>query len=1020
VRHWRYGAWLTGILVAGGVLSPPFWSGVRLTALSLLALVFLVVVRELTRLAVGSALGLRAAMIEIGEGPAVARFHTGRLLWIICLKPIVSETIWEPPPADRPLRARLALLAATRPAMTAAILLLLRAARVPLGWSAQGATPVAHALVMMAENLLLIGLIPFTIRGQSMVPFESDGMKLVRLLSRRDGGPPQDLARFYFASVREALHAGDAARAVALCAEGLAKYGPPWTDVLRAYEAVALARGGDHVAAMARAEAQLARDLEPVARAVALNDWSWYAFLQRDDRKLRLADRRSADAMVLKPDSPAVSGTRGAVLLWQGRVAEAAPLIERSSIGAYTPQGRDTNLCLLAMAQAARGDLDRAQASLRAVRRPEQTERLFPEAKRAVQAAAGAEIVLPAARGRRSMAFVRASGRDLIELRGAGAARRLAADDIRRVTIGTTVRGRSQLVFQTDRGAWRLPLAAADLAWARMLLARVHASAVEPPVTVEAAEAAESLETQERAYQESVRPASVSSPRGVLFLASLVAFAAAALVSSSWQWMGALLPILFVHELGHWLAMRAFGHRDAGIAFIPLVGAATTTRTPFRKRWQEVVMLLAGPIPGIVAGIALLVVPATRHLPRLQMVAITAISINALNLLPLHPLDGGRILHLLVTAGRPRLDLAFKTVAAALFAVGGLKAHDPLLGTLGLFGLLFWPQALRAAKLEERIRATPGFDPRLPPNQRRAYVFRVLAREPALKAKSWASTVAGLEGPLAYQKVPVWQIAVGTLSVVVLLGGVFAAGGWWIAHRLAGRRAQIVACPAVDRSRVVSCTDPGAWASLRWDVPGRVPAPAAKPGDDDDDAPALAGFVECAAPDAAAARNLRVELRRILAARRYCAAFPWELPGGAPDATQARARATLQDLDDFWYGGDAAVWEHRIAREKLLPSFDPETARLLRELAITKPEASGHLYAALVARLGAVPGGRCDVTLWNVRGAREDPTDVTVAFAATFNDARELAPLGALLCRAGCRVSVLPAAPEDERIMSCR
>jgi Zn-dependent protease len=1014
VRRWRYGAWLGGILAAGGVLSPPFWSGVGLTALSLLALVFLVVARELARLAVGSALGLRAAMVEIGEGPVVVRFHTGRLLWLICLRPIAGETIWEPPPADRPLRARLALLAATRPAMTVAILLLLRAAHVPLGWSAQGATPVAHALVMMAENLLLIGLIPFAIRGQSIIPFESDGMKLVRLVSGRDKGQPQDLARFYFASVREALNAGDLARAGALCREGLAKHGPPWSDVLRAFEAVVLARGGDHSAAMARAEAQLARDLEPVARAVALNDWSWYAFLQRDDRKLRLADRRSADAFVLKPDLAATAGTRGAVLLWQGRVVEAMPLLERACTGAYSAQARDTNLCLLAMAQAARGDLARAQASLRAIRRPEQTERLFPEAKRAVEAAAGPEVAIAAARGRRSIAFVRGA----VELREAATSRRLAADDIRRVTIGTTARGRSQLALQTDRGSWRLPLAAAELAWARMLLARVHASAVEPPVTVEAAEAAESLETQERAYQESVRPASVSSPRGVLFVASLVAFAAAALASTSWQWMGALLPILFIHELGHWAAMRAFGHRDAAIAFIPLFGAATTTRTPFRKRWQELVMLLAGPLPGMVAGVVLVALPGTRHLPRLQVVAAMAIGINALNLLPLHPLDGGRILHLLVTAGRPRLDLAFKTVAAGLFAAGGLKLHDPLLGTMGLFGLLFWPQALRAARLEERVRATPGFDPRLPPDQRRAYVFRVLAREPSRKANSWSSTVAGLEGALAYRKVPGWQIAIGTLSAAVLLGGMLAGGRAWIASRRAARWAKMEACPAVDRSRVVACAGPDAWASLRWALPGKVAAPAATADDDDDDSTALAGFVECAASDAAAAQNLRLELRRMLVARRYCAAYPWELPGGAPDAAQARARATLQDLEAVRFIRDDAVWERWVVRESSSPWFDPETARLLRELTSTRPEASRPVRQAITARLGPAPGGKCDtVTLWNVRG---NPTDATVTFAVTFDEATQLAPLGAFLCRAGCRVSVLPAAPEDERLFSCR
>ena len=38
--------------------------------------------------------------------------------------------------------------------------------------------------------------------------------------------------------------------------------------------------------------------------------------------------------------------------------------------------------------------------------------------------------------------------------------------------------------------------------------------------------------------------------------------------------------------------MRLFGHKDATIAFIPFLGAATTTSKPFARRWQEVAMLL--------------------------------------------------------------------------------------------------------------------------------------------------------------------------------------------------------------------------------------------------------------------------------------------------------------------------------------------------------------------------------------------------------------------------------------------
>lgn len=663
MSRWKAWGWLLGLLLMGGLAGSPFWSGVRGTGLTIVAFIALTAARELGRLALGCAIGLRPAVVELGEAGPWVRFRTGRLLWIIHRTPVGSSTAWEPPATG--VRARAAALALARPAVTAAVLLAAHAAGVPLGWSSAAGGSIGHAVVMAAELLLTVGLLPFSIAGQSIVPFESDGLKLVNLLLGR-GDPAAAFGPSYYAMAREALMEGAPARALDICRQAESRLGAPWLDVMRSLEALARARSGDYAAAMAQREAALGGDLQPVARAVALNDWSWYAFLEQDDRKRRLADRRSAQAVVLKPDLASLLGTRGAVLLWQGRLAEAVPLLERATAGAQTRRGRDIDRCLLAMASAGAGEVARARRLLAAVSKADDTEGVYAAVHRLVDLASQDSIRIAADRGRRALVIL-AHG---LELHDGRRVHTLAAGDIRRVDVGLTARGRAQLALVTDRGRWRLPLAPSELTWARLVLSRLGVADLRPEPTVAAAEGTESLETQERAYQERARgmAGAVSTPHGVLLLASMVAFAASTLLwSSSWQWVGMLLPILFVHELGHWLAMRAFGHHDAKIAFIPLLGAATTTRLPFQKRWQEIVMLLAGPVPGALVGVVLLLLPVTRHLPRVQLLAITAVTINVLNLLPLHPLDGGRILHALVTAGRPRLDLAFMTVAAQSF-----------------------------------------------------------------------------------------------------------------------------------------------------------------------------------------------------------------------------------------------------------------------------------------------------------------------------------------------------------------
>jgi len=1007
VSRWKGWAWLLALLAMGGLSSPPFWSGVRGTGLTIVAFIVLTAARELGRLALGCALGLRPAVLELGEAMPWVRFRTGRLLWIIHRAPLGSSTAWEPPAAGVALRARVAALALARPAVTGAVLLAAHAAGVPLGWSSGTGGQLGHALAMAAEILLIVGLLPFSIAGQSIVPFESDGLKLVNLLSGR-GDPAAAFGQSYYAIAREALMDNAPARALDVCRQAESRLGAPWLDVMRSLEALARARSGDYAAAMAQREAALRGELQPVARAAALNDWSWYAFLERDDRKRRLADRRSAQAVVLKPDLASLLGTRGAVLLWQGRLAEAAPLLERATAGAQTRRARDINQSLVALASACAGDVARARRQLAAVSKPDDTEGVYGEAQRLVDLASQDRIRIAAHRGRRALVILPHG----LELHDGRRVHMLAAGDIRRVEVGLTARGRAQLGIGSDRGNWRLPLAASELTWVRLALSRLGMADLRPEPTVAAAEGTESLETQERAYQERARSmaGAVSTPHGVLLLSSMVAFAASTLLwSSSWQWVGMLLPILFVHELGHWVAMRAFGHHDAKIAFIPLMGAATTTRIPFQKRWQEIVMLLAGPLPGAVAGLVLLSLPVTRHMPRVQLLAITALTINVLNLLPLHPLDGGRILHALVTAGRPRLDLAFKTVAELLFLSGGIGLHDPVLMGLGVLGILVWPHARRLSVLERRIRGTPGFDPRLPPRERRAYIFRALAHEAKVPGKDWAATVTSLEGPLAYQPLPGWKIALGGLVTLVVLFAGLAGAAHWMA-RVRGSRRMLPACPQRTAGRVLSCADPAQLASVDWDR-GGAREPAVEPGDEPR---FLHGFVWCSAGPDGRRPGLGLDLEMLSVAGEYCGAYPWELPGGRFTPEQERARRTLWDLHRLVALDREALWNVALERARRTPWFDATTAELLHRLAGSDPPSG--TARALTARLGAAPKGRCgELALDNVRHPEGD-----LMFSVSLKQPADFAPLAAFLCQAGCTLSVLPADASDERLDVCR
>jgi tetratricopeptide (TPR) repeat protein len=94
----------------------------------------------------------------------------------------------------------------------------------------------------------------------------------------------------------------------------------------------------------------------PAARARLLNTWAWECY-ERDDRSLLgEADDASREALELIPDDASLLDTRGHVLVWAGRHAEARALLLRAFELASTPEGRAYVACGLSLASASAGD----------------------------------------------------------------------------------------------------------------------------------------------------------------------------------------------------------------------------------------------------------------------------------------------------------------------------------------------------------------------------------------------------------------------------------------------------------------------------------------------------------------------------------------------------------------------------------------------------------------------------------------------------------------------------------------
>src|SRR5262249_12332862 len=77
--------------------------------------------------------------------------------------------------------------------------------------------------------------------------------------------------------------------------------------------------------------------------------------------------------------------------------------------------------------------------------------------------------------------------------------------------------------------------------------------------------------------------------------------------AGNWEYAVILIGGIIIHEAGHALAMLTFGYRDIRILFIPLLGAVATGTAREIATWKQAVVLLAGPLPGLIAAIGFLV-----------------------------------------------------------------------------------------------------------------------------------------------------------------------------------------------------------------------------------------------------------------------------------------------------------------------------------------------------------------------------------------------------------------------------
>jgi len=171
---------------------------------------------------------------------------------------------------------------------------------------------------------------------------------------------------------------------------------------------------------------------------------------------------------------------------------------------------------------------------------------------------------------------------------------------------------------------------------------------------------------------------------GLTFL-SIVAFIGFFLLffSNRLDYVIALVLALLVHEFGHFLMMKRYHYENVRLMFIPLLGAVVSGSKDRYSQKESIWVVLFGPLPGILLGTLGLFMGPYLHNDFLMAFSIILLTLNAINLLPLDPLDGGQLVKILVMKQRDWYLMIFALVSSLLLIGLGIYLDDWLISGFG-------------------------------------------------------------------------------------------------------------------------------------------------------------------------------------------------------------------------------------------------------------------------------------------------------------------------------------------------
>ena len=165
-----------------------------------------------------------------------------------------------------------------------------------------------------------------------------------------------------------------------------------------------------------------------------------------------------------------------------------------------------------------------------------------------------------------------------------------------------------------------------------------------------------------------------------------------------WPYAAGFVGLIFVHEMGHYVAARQRGLKVGAPTFIPFVGAWIDMKDKPHNVETEAYVGLAGPLTGTLGALACYYYGRVYDDHFFLSLSYAGFLLNLFNLIPLSPLDGGRVTAVL----SPRIWLLGVPMLAGLF----FWMPSPL---LVMIGFMAYPNIRRALHYDPKDPANAAY-----------------------------------------------------------------------------------------------------------------------------------------------------------------------------------------------------------------------------------------------------------------------------------------------------------------------